>query len=204
MTKVQAIGRGVATLLFGVALSIGPSLSAAESAPSSTKPSLLGSRADSDKPIEITADTLEVKQNQSLAVFKGRVDAVQGNMRLRSDQLTVHYRDNKEQPDQPGISKIEADGNVFISSPRETAQGARGVYDVDRSRIDLFGSVVLTQGESVVRGERLEMNLATGESKVTGGASAGQSGGGGRVKGLFVPEKKSGGSAKKPPIQKKN
>jgi lipopolysaccharide export system protein LptA len=195
----------MAALLLGASFSIAAATIAAEPLPSVTNPSMFGSRTDSDKPIEITADTLEVNQNRSLATFKGRVDAVQGTIRLRSDQLTVHYRDNKEKPDQPGISKIEADGNVFISTPRETAQGARGVYDVDRSRIDLFGSVVLTQGENLVRGERLEMNLATGESKITGGTGAGQSDGSGRVKGLFVPEKKSGAPAKEPPpAQKKN
>jgi lipopolysaccharide assembly outer membrane protein LptD (OstA) len=96
-----------------------------------------------------------------------------------------------EHPAQPAIAKIEAEGNVFVSSPKETAKGERGVYDVDRSRIDLVGGVVLTQGENVVRGDQLEMNLATGESKVTSAQ------GGGRVRGLFVPEKKGEASSKK-------
>lgn len=158
--------------------------------------SLIGTRVDSEQPIEITADTLEVKQKDQLAIFRGKVDAIQGTMRLRADQLTVHYRENSEDPEQPGISKIEADGNVFVSSPGETAQGARGVYDVDRSRIDLFDNVVLTQGKSVLKGQRLEMNLTTGESKVAGE--------GGRVSGVFVPEKKANqGDSGKPP-QKKN
>jgi len=158
--------------------------------------SLLGSRASTDEPIEITADTLEVKQKDQLAVFRGKVDAVQGDMRLRADELTVHYRENKEDADQPGISKIEAIGNVFVSSPRETAQGARGTYDVDNSRIDLFDNVVLTQGKNVLKGQKLEMNLATGESKVVGQ--------GGRVRGLFVPDKKAEADDAKAPSQKKN
>lgn len=162
----------------------------------SSKGGLLGARVDSDEPIEITSDTLEVKQNEQLAVFRGKVDAIQGTMRLRADRLTVHYRENKEDPKQPGISKIEADGNVFVSSPGETASGARGVYYVDRSRIDLFDNVVLTQGNNVLKGQRLEMNLATGESKVAGE--------GGRVRGVFVPEKKTEQSDSTKPSQKKN
>ena len=151
----------------------------------------VGTRTDSSAPIEIVADTLEVKQREQLAIFRGNVDALQDDMRLRADTLIVHYRENKENPDQPGISKIEAEGNVFVSSPKETAKGTRGVYDVDRSRIDLVGGVVLTQGENVVRGDRLEMNLATGESKVASGE------GGGRVRGLFVPDKKGDASPQK-------
>lgn len=176
-----------AVLLAAVALAAPPVLAqeTGSSAP------FIGTRTDSSAPIEIVADTLEVKQKEQLAIFRGNVDALQDDMRLRADTLIVHYRENKENPDQPGISKIEAEGNVFVSSPKETAEGARGIYDVDRSRIDLVGGVVLTQGENVVRGERLEMNLATGESKVA------SSDGGGRVRGLFVPDKKDASAQKK-------
>lgn len=201
-----AIRWPLAALLVGaLAASIGPGARAEEaSSPAdapvkaSVKP-FVGTRTDTSAPIEITADTLEVKQNQQLAIFRGKVDAVQGDMRLRAEVLVVHYRDNKANPEQPGISKIEADGNVFVSSPQETAQGARGVYDVDRARIDLTGGVVLTQGENVVRGENLEMNLATGESKVVSSKT-----GTGRVRGLFVPDKTSDASKGGASSQKKN
>jgi lipopolysaccharide export system protein LptA len=170
----------------------------AKASPSSAVP-FVGARTDTSLPIEITADTLEVKQNQQLAIFRGKVDALQGEMRLRADELIVHYRDNKENPDQPGISKIEAEGNVFVSSPKETGKGARGVYDVDHARIDLVGDVVLTQGQNIVKGDTLEMNLTTGESKVASGKT-----GGGRVRSLFVPEKKPVAGKNDPSSQQKN
>lgn len=143
---------------------------------------------DTELPIEIVADTLEVRQSENLAIFEGDVDAVQGDMVLRADALTVHYRDNKENPDQPGISRIDAKGHVFVSSPAETAQGNTGVYDVDNSMIHLAGDVILTQGGNVIQGERLEMNLATGKSRVM--SAAGANGSTERVRGLFVPENK--------------
>lgn len=148
----------------------------------------LGSAHNTDQPIEIIADTLEVKQSENLAIFRGDVDAVQGDMVLRADALVVHYRENSENPEQPGISRIDAEGNVFVSSPAETAQGQRGVYDVENRMIHLVGDVILTQGDNVVQGERLEMNLETGESRVMSGDAA--NGGRERVRGLFVPEKK--------------
>lgn len=138
---------------------------------------------DSDQPIEINADSLEVQQNEQLAVFRGNVDATQGRIKLRADELRVHYADAQQGAEgvSGSIRRIDAVGNVFIWSPTETAQGDIGVYEVDRKVITLTGQVVLTRGQNVLRGQRLVMNTATGVSKIDAG--------GGRVKGLFVPPK---------------
>lgn len=139
----------------------------------------LGSDHDTSLAIEITADSMEVEQERQVATFKGAVDAKQGELRLRADVLVVHYRD-KDDGSGKTISLIEADGNVFVSSPDETAQGSRGTYDVAARTISLEGPVTLTRGENVVQGERLELDLASGVSRVVGG--------GGRVTGVFQPE----------------
>ena len=110
-------------------------------------------------------------------------------MLLKADMLIVHYRANKETPDQQGISQIDAEGNVFVSSPNETAQGARGIYDVDNEKIWLTGQVVLTQGDNIIQGEQLELDLATGQSKVLSAVT--NDGKRERVRGLFVPKKKN-------------
>jgi len=191
MTRTGSVMRRCAALVVFALITLVAASSTVAAADKASSAPFIGTRTDSSAPIEIVADTLEVKQSEQLAIFRGNVDALQDDMRLRADTLIVHYRENKENPDQPGISKIEAEGSVFVSSPKETAKGERGVYDVDRSRIDLVGGVVLTQGENVVRGDQLEMNLATGESKVK------STQGGGRVRGLFVPDKKGDASSKK-------
>jgi lipopolysaccharide export system protein LptA len=149
-----------------------------------------GFQHDSKLPIEITADSLEVVQDQQVATFVGNVDAVQGDLVLTSDQLRVHYRGSGDAPGMTAgsIRRIEAMGNVFLSSPEETAQGKFGVYDVDGALLTLEGAVVLTRDENVVRGERLEIDLVTGRSQMfaavpsTAGGTPGQ-----RVKAVFVP-----------------
>lgn len=138
---------------------------------------------DTSLPIEITADTLEVEQESQIAIFRGNVDAVQGTLSLRADLLKVYYRTDEDGNN--SISKIEAEDNVLISSPTETAQGDRGVYDIDSEKMHLFGSVVLTRGQNVIKGDRMELDLATGKSKVESASVA--TGGQGRVKALFVP-----------------
>jgi len=142
---------------------------------------------DTAQPIEINADSLEVLQDDQVAVFRGNVDAVQGGIRLKADELKVHYR-TKGGVGASGLGgsivRIDAKGGVFVSSATETAQGDAGVYDVDRGEITLTGKVVLTRGENVIRGQRLVLNMETGRSRIE------SDGGAGRVRGYFVPAPK--------------
>jgi lipopolysaccharide export system protein LptA len=155
---------------------------------------------DTSLPIEITADSLEVVQDRKIATFSGNVDAVQGDLVLTADRLRVHYGEEADAaPGPPGmgsIRRIEAEGNVFLSSPRETAQGGAGVYDVAANQLTMEGAVVLTQGENVIRGQRLEVDLVSGRSRMfaavpsTEGGKAPQ-----RVRALFTPESSAEPSA---------
>lgn len=162
----------------------------------------LGSRQGNNEPIDISSDTLEVQQDKQLAIFRGKVDVIQGDSRLRSDELFVYYKDRaaqqgagqpQRQPAQrpaaaPGaagadsssISKIEAKGNVFVSTPKERAQGDFGVYDVDKKTITLTGNVLLTSDDSTLRCARAVMYQETGRS--TCDPAAGQ-----RVRGVIIP-----------------
>ncbi len=142
-----------------------------------------------DQPIEITADALEVLQSQKKATFSGNVRAAQGDVVLTAQQMVVHYRENEERKgDMGAVSRIEAVGGVFLTTPEETAQGAKGVYDVDKKTIWLLENVILTRGENVLKGSQLEYSFDTGKSLVT--SKAGDKQGQGRVKAIFVPDKK--------------
>ncbi len=149
---------------------------------------------DTSLPIEITADNLKVLQKDQVAVFEGKVEAIQGNIRLTSDKMTVFYRgggEEKKAAGQPAVSKIIVEGNVFLANPRETAKGREGVYDVDRTMVTLSGDVVLTRDKNVLNGNKLVYNMDTGKSELFGGSGEvkpdGTTTSGGRVKGLFVP-----------------
>jgi lipopolysaccharide export system protein LptA len=137
---------------------------------------------DTSQPIAITADAMEVEQEQQRAIFLGAVDVEQGDLLLKADRLVVYYRD-KQAAEDNAIYKIEVEGNVHFATPNETAQGDSGIYNVDEGTIRLLGNVVLTSGQSVIRGSEAVMNLETGKSEVLSEAD------GGRVEGLFVPDK---------------
>ncbi len=149
-------------------------------------------KLDSDAPIEITADGLSVNQQNRTAVFNGNVLAKQGKVNLRADSMTVYYHaksggDVTASADKNAVSKIDVVGNVFLSTPTETAQGGKGIYDVDQAKITLEENVVLTRGKNVVKGGKLIYDLKKAQSNlVAAPTSAGTKK---RVTGYFVPEK---------------
>ena len=160
-------------------------------------------KQDSGLPIEINADSFEVFQQESRAVFTGHVVAVQGKMNLKSDVMTVFYRSGDQaKGGASGISRINVDGNVLLASPTDTAKGDKGVYNVDTKIITLDGHVILTQSKNILKGESLVYDLTTGKSQLKGGATPvtgvttnGEAGPKpGRVRALFIP----GDSANKP------
>ncbi len=151
---------------------------------------------DSSQPIEISADSLEVEQEQQVATFAGNVDAVQGDLVLSADKLRVHYEGKDSAVGIAAgsgnrIRRIDAEGNVIIASPEETAEGKQGTYDVRGKLVVLEGEVVLTRGENVIRGERLVMDLVSGKSRIVGTettvADGSEASPGGRVRALFTP-----------------
>lgn len=151
---------------------------------------------DTSKPVEITADSLEVLQGENKAIFTGDVQAKQGDIDIRSQKMTVYYKksnnkqkNNTDDNDASKISKVEIDQNVFVSTPKETAKGNKGVYNVDDGVITLEGDVTLTSQKNIVKGQKLVYNLKTGQSKIVSNNANGKNNGGKkeRVRGVFVP-----------------
>ncbi|MEM9147733.1 MAG: lipopolysaccharide transport periplasmic protein LptA [Pseudomonadota bacterium] len=149
-----------------------------------------GFKHDSSEPIEITSDSLEVRQSEQRAIFAGAVEAGQGTLRLNADRVIVAY-DQQEQNNETGaIRNMKAEGNVFLTNGAETATGRFAEYDVITGMMFMRGEVILTQGTNVVSGELLEINLNTGRAQMKGGVTT--TGTGGRVKSIFTPSANTG------------
>ncbi|MEH6726162.1 MAG: lipopolysaccharide transport periplasmic protein LptA [Hyphomicrobiales bacterium] len=144
-----------------------------------------GLSASSRDPIEIEADELEVQDREKTAVFRGNVRLVQGPTTLRASSITVYY-DGRATGTNQQISKVEARGPIHVTSQDQTARGDRATFLMATQILTLSGNVILTKGSNELRGQRLIVNLKTGESRVE--AANKQSGG--RVRGVFLPGKK--------------
>ena len=141
---------------------------------------------NSDAPIDLTADRLEVQDRADRAMFSGNVHVKQDELTLDTARLTVAYSSGGGVQ----IKRLDASGGVTVRSPSETARGSFGIYDLDRKLITLVGNVVLQRQGSQLTGQRLVIDLDSGRAVVDGGpAGVGQSGG--RVTGHFtVPQRR--------------
>ncbi len=155
-----------------------------------------GFAGDSNEPINIEADMLEIRDANKIAIFSGNVIAVQGKMTMRSKRLKVKYAgqqtaaagENKSGGSQ--ITSITAEGKVMIETgDNQTATSDRAFFDVIKQTVTISGNVVLSQGENVIEGDQLVIDLKTNSSRFVNrdGASKRQ-----RVRGLFVPRKSGG------------
>ena len=182
-------------IVMAAALLAGATMLARVSALAQQGPSnpLQGFSTNRDKPVNIKAASLEVRDKEKFATFTGDVHVVQGDTDMRCKTLVVYYEDNSKdskesvkaaQPGPAGSSQIrrmEARGNVVVSQKDQIATGDRGDFDMRNNTVVLSGKVVVTKGQDVMRGERLVVNLTDGVSRMEGG----------RVEGIINPKSNS-------------
>jgi lipopolysaccharide export system protein LptA len=157
-----------------------------------------------DQPIQIESDKLEVRDNDRQAIFTGNVSVVQGQTLMKAGKMTVYYvgqamaRDGKTEekpaeakpaagatPGSADIERIEVDGKVYVKSESQVATGDRATFDMKTETLTLTGKeVVLTEGENVIVGCKLNVQMKTGQAQLDG---CGGNQSGGRVKMLLQP-----------------
>jgi lipopolysaccharide export system protein LptA len=149
-------------------------------------------------PVDVTADQLEVKNDQCLASWRGDAEALQDTSRLRANVLNIYNQvlakggATTAGPRSCGpLLRMEADGDVYYVTPTQVVKGDHAVYTADSKTIVMTGDVVATQGQNVIAGTRLVINSDTGQatmvSDVTGRGRPG------RVRAVFYPNSSSAG-----------
>jgi lipopolysaccharide export system protein LptA len=86
------------------------------------------------------------------------------------------------------IRRVEAKGGVMVTQKDQTATGESGIFDMQANTVTLLGNVVISQGQNVVRGDRLTVDLNSGVSRVECGKTQGQC----RVQALIQPNSMKG------------
>lgn len=114
-------------------------------------------------PIEVTADNLDVNQNDGTAVFTGNVVIGQGSMRLSAPEVLVVYLEN-----QSGIERLKATGGVTLVSGDDAAEASNADYNLETGLINMRGNVLLIQGPSAVAAEAMTVNTRSGTANMSG------------------------------------
>lgn len=135
-------------------------------------------------PLDVSADDLEVFDQENRVVYSGDVNAVRGQARLRADRVEVFFEPRRGTGTGFGaLRRLEARGDVYYVTPTEVARADFAVYDFEADQIVMTGEVVLTQGCNVSTGQRLVADLETGVSELAGSAETGD-----RVRSVFFPD----------------
>ena len=83
------------------------------------------------------------------------------------------------------ISRIDAQGNVLVSTPTDIGRGDYGVYNADTGIVTLLGNVTITRGPNAIKGEYAVVDLNNNVSRMMPGPSTPGTPAS-RVEGLFV------------------
>jgi lipopolysaccharide export system protein LptA len=159
-----------------------------------TPPALALPGVRRDQPITVTARTLEFDYKQNVVVYRGDVQAVQGDVHLKSDTLTIRLASVDQKAGESGappagdttlggrvqLRQVEAAGNVRIDQGERWATGGRAVYDEERRVLTLSEDPVLHDGPNQIAGDRVIVFLDENRSVVEGGDK--------RVKAVLFPE----------------
>ncbi len=142
---------------------------------------------NNDEPIQIEADKLEIIDNQNTALLTGNVSVVQGTTLLKARQIKVFYLRSEDQSEtNSGIRKIDASGKVAIRSEDNHVTADEASVDMVKEFVTLTGNVLISQGQNIVKGCIVTVDLKRNVSNVKpcGGSSSGS----GRIKLLLDPK----------------
>ncbi len=131
--------------------------------------------ASKKEPIFITSDRMEVDQRKNTITYRGRVVTLQGDMTMRSEELTAHYS-----PDLKGLKEVVAEGQVHVTQGDRVATGQKAIFNGKDQTITLIGNPVVRQGNSQVSGSRITFFIEQDRAVVEGGTE--------RVKATIFPE----------------
>jgi lipopolysaccharide export system protein LptA len=128
-------------------------------------------------------DSLEYWRDRAIVVARGNATATRADKRLAANVLVGHMgrgADGKEK-----IVRIDAFDDVSIVTGSEVVRSAKGAYDVESGIATLEGAVKITRGETQLNGDRAEVDLNSGRSRLLSGP-------GGPVRGVIVPGREPG------------
>ncbi len=131
----------------------------------STTSQMPGLKLSKDQPIQIESDKLEIHDQESTAVFTGKVKVVQGTTTMEAGTMTVFYK--KKQGDAAGDANAKPDAKPRPCNAKADAQkpaadksGSLVTGDADIDHILVSDKVYLTSGTQTATAETGSFDMA--------------------------------------------
>jgi len=139
------------------------------------------------EPINIEANRMVSQENNNSVVFLGNVDARQGKLTIRADEMTVFYSEKKAGQDKSTsqMERLTCKNNVKITQGDWLGTGDRMDYTAKERRVILTGNAKAWQGQNMVAGKTIIYYLDEKRSVVEQDEATK-----GRVRAVLHPESK--------------
>lgn len=118
---------------------------------------------DSQQPINIHADSAELDQNKSIAIYHGSVKMQQGTMTVTGDKMTIELEDQQ-------VVRVIAEGDrahyqqqINPDESMVLADAKKITYFTADQRVELVGNAHLTQDNNEFTGELIKYNTVEGK-----------------------------------------
>lgn len=137
-------------------------------------------------PVAWGADRTEYLDAEGILKLIGRAELIQAENRLRANNIDLFFMPNAQGGAGGGgdVREIVAVGDVYFVTPTQVVRGDRAVYTAASDTIVVTGDVILTQGENVMTGSQLTVQVGTSRATMDGGPTPA----GRRVRGVFYPD----------------
>ncbi len=119
-------------------------------------------------------DRIEYNSKTKIANVVGNATVIEDKKKVRADRF-VAYMDQAK-GGKTALRKVDAVGNVVITTATEVLRGDRGDYNGKTKIATLTGNVKLTRCDNQLNGDKAVVDLNTGVSRMVG-----------KVKGVFIP-----------------
>ncbi len=137
--------------------------------------------SDEQQPIQIEADSLEIRDQENISIYTGNVHLNQGSLEIRCEQLTLYFDDQKE------LIRMEMIGTPAtyrqLDGDKQELNG-----QADRMQYRQSESILVMSGNArfIHKGNKIESNIIQ-ISTENQGIQAGSSDPDDRVKMLIQP-----------------
>jgi lipopolysaccharide export system protein LptA len=151
---------------------------------------LAAGAAAEQAPIHIEADRMVSQEQNNSVVFIGNVDASQGKVTIRADEMTVYYTQSdkaKAKSKSSQVKKLVCRGNVEVTQGDWLGTGKRMDYFAKDRKVILTGDAKAWQGQNMIAGKTIVYYLDEKRSVVEQDKSKP-----GRVKAVIHPGSDAG------------
>jgi lipopolysaccharide transport protein LptA len=108
--------------------------------------------------LRFSSDTAQIKKSDGILHLSGEVKISYGQYVIRSDLLMA----KTNSIDSPEVKIIEASKNIYFSNSKDiSAKGDKLFMDVDKKFVLIEGNVEFSQGKSIIRAEKINVDLVT-------------------------------------------